>query len=95
MMDDEFGNDILTLTDDDGNVLEVEHLDTIEHNGSIYMAFLPAEMSVDDSYDLIVMKVEKTEGSEEEILATLEDEVELSEVFAIFAERLEQSFEDE
>ena len=44
----EYGNDILTLTDDDGNTLELEHLDTLEYQGDTYMAFIPAEMSVED-----------------------------------------------
>ena len=43
-MSEEYGNDFITLTDEDGNEIELEHLDTVEYNNQTYMAFLPAEM---------------------------------------------------
>ena len=94
-MNEEYGNDILTLTDDEGNEIQVEHLSSIEHNGGMYMAFLPATMDLEDSYELIIMKVEKQEGSDEEVLATLTNETELQEVFEIFSQELEEMFEEE
>jgi uncharacterized protein YrzB (UPF0473 family) len=91
----EYGNDILTLTDDDGNTLELEHLDTLEYQGDTYMAFIPAEMSVEDEYELMILRVEPEEGTGEEILATIEDEDLLQTVFQIFSERLENYFEEQ
>ena len=32
-MSEEYGNDFITLTDEDGNEIELEHLDTVEYNG--------------------------------------------------------------
>ena len=32
-MSEEFGPDFITVTDEDGNEFELEHLDTIEYNG--------------------------------------------------------------
>ena len=90
----EYGNDILTLTDDDGNTLELEHLDTLEYQGDTYMAFIPAEMSVEE-YELMILRVEPEEGTGEEILATIEDEDLLQTVFQIFSERLENYFEEQ
>ena len=92
-MSDEYGNDFITLIDEDGQEVELEHLDTVEYNGNTYMAFLPAKMELEDSYELIIMKVEKENG--EDILVTLDDEDELGEMFQIFSERLEDSFEDD
>ncbi len=92
-MSEEYGNDYVTLTDEDGNELELEHLDTLEYKGNTYFAFIPAEMELSESYELIIMKVEEEDG--EEILVTLDDEDELDEMFQIFSERLEDSFEDE
>ena len=40
-MSEEFGPDFITVTDEDGNEFELEHLDTLEHEGTIYMAFFP------------------------------------------------------
>lgn len=92
-MSEEYGNDYVVLTDENGVEVELEHLDTVEYNDNIYMAFIPAEMKLEESYELIIMKVEK-EG-DEDILVTLEDEDELDEMFQIFSERLEDTFEDE
>lgn len=93
-MSDEYGNDYVVLTDEDGQEIELEHLDTVEYNGQTYMAFLPTEMSLDDAYELIIMKVE-LEDDGEEMLVTLDDEDEEAEMFQIFSERLEETFEDE
>ncbi|HIU43934.1 MAG TPA: DUF1292 domain-containing protein [Candidatus Ventrousia excrementavium] len=92
-MSEEYGNDYVTLTDENGNELELEHLDTLEYNGNTYFAFIPAEMQLEESYELIIMKSEEENG--EEILVTLDDEDELDEMFQIFSERLEETFEDE
>lgn len=91
----EYGNDILTLTDDEGNTLELEHLDTLEHQGETYMAFIPAEMSVEDEYELMILRMEPDEQTGEEILATIQDEQLLEQVFQLFSERLENYFEEQ
>ena len=93
-MSEEYGNDFVVLTDEDGREIELEHLDTVEYNGQTYMAFLPTEMSLDDAYELIIMKVE-LEDDGEEMLVTLDDEDEEAEMFQIFSERLEETYEEE
>ncbi len=40
-MSEEFGPDFITVTDEDGNDFELEHLDTLEYNNEVYMAFSP------------------------------------------------------
>ena len=92
-MADELEKNILILTDEDGKDFEVEHLDTVEYNNQVYAAFIPAEMSLEDSYELIMKIVLEENG--DEVLVTLEDEDEEAELFQIFCERLEESFEDE
>ena len=42
-MQEEYGGNFITVTDEDGNEFELEHLDTIEWNGQTYLAFFPAE----------------------------------------------------
>ena len=83
-MDNQFGSDYITLTDDEGNSFELEYLDTIEHNNRIYMAFVPAgEEAVDDpDYGYILLRVEQENG--EEILATIDDAEELNAVYDEF-----------
>ena len=40
-MSEEFGPDFITVTDEDGNDFELEHLDTLEYNNEVYMPFSP------------------------------------------------------
>ncbi len=93
-MKSEYGNDFITLVDDEGKEIELEHLDTVEYNDETYMAFLPANMSLDDAYELVILKVE-VQPDGEEMLVTLDDEDEEDEMFQIFSERLEETFEDD
>ena len=41
-MSEEFGPDFITITDEEGNDIELELVDALEHNGQTYMAFFPA-----------------------------------------------------
>ncbi|MFB0921466.1 MAG: DUF1292 domain-containing protein [Oscillospiraceae bacterium] len=83
-MNEDFGNDIITITDDEGNEYVLEHLHTLEHKGSFYMAFLPTDIDEDDEdYGLIILKVIVENG--EEILGSIDDSDELEEVYELFA----------
>ncbi len=93
-MSDEYGGNFVSLTDEDGNEIELEHLDTIEYNGAVYMAFFPAEEAdeeghppeEDEEAGLIILKVVEIDGEEQ--LATLDDEEELEAVYQQFMEAL-------
>ena len=98
-MSDEYGGNFVSLTDEDGNEIELEHLDTIEYDSAGYMAFFPVEEAdengeapeeEDEEAGLIILKVVDVDGEEQ--LATLEDEEELDRVYQQFMEFL---FEDE
>ena len=97
-MSEEFGPDFITVTDEDGNEFELEHLDTLEYNGQTYMAFFPAvqgeekgdgvqEVDLDDEeYGLIILKAVNVDGEEQ--LSTLDSEEELELVYQQFMEVL-------
>ncbi len=95
-MSEEFGPDFVSIIDEDGNEFELEHVDTIEYNGQIYMAFFPADTDDEDKEDeetedgLIILKVVVVDGEEQ--LSTLDSEEELEEVYDKFMEDL---FQDE
>lgn len=40
-MSEEYGANFITVTDEEGNEFELEHLDTIEFQGQTYLAFFP------------------------------------------------------
>ena len=91
-MSEEYGNDFITLTDEEGNELELEHLDTLEYEGETYMAFVqandtPEEVLDEDSAELIILKVEPEDG--EDMLVTIDDDDLLDTIFNLFVERLE------
>ena len=82
-----FGSDFVTITDEEGNDFELEHLDTLEIDDQLYMAFLPADMDVnDEDYGVVILKVEY--DGDEEILVTIDNDEECEEIFARFSERL-------
>ena len=89
-MSEEYGPDFITITDEDGNDIELEFLDALEHNGQTYMAFYPAvEEEADEDgedYGLIILKSIEEDG--EELLSTLDSDEELNEVYDLFMERL-------
>ena len=86
-MSEEFGPDFVSVTDDEGNEFELEHLGTVEHQGTTYMAFLPADMDEqDEDYGMILLKVIQENG--EELLADIDDEQELDTVYDLFMEQL-------
>lgn len=92
-MSEEFGPNFVTVTDEEGNDIELEHLDTLEYNGETYMAFFPAQFAdaeeepVDDEeYGLIILKVIQENG--EELLSSVDDEEELEAVYEQFMEIL-------
>ena len=86
-MSGDYGNDFVTITDDDGNEFELEHLDTLEINGGLYMAFLPADMDEDDDdFGMVILKV--VVENDEEVFTTVDDENELMAVYETFIERI-------
>ena len=91
-MNDEFGPNFVTLTDDEGNDIELEYVDALAHNGTTYMAFFPVveEDSEDEEneeeYGLVILKSQMENG--EEFLVTIDDEEEIDKVYDLFMEQI-------
>lgn len=92
-MDNKFGADIITLTDDEGNEFEFEHIDTIELKGKMYLAFTEAnENQTDENVsEIIILRLDKDENGEE-VLSTVDDESELEAAYEAF---MEEAFDDD
>ena len=103
-MEENFGPDFITVTDEDGNDFELELVDTLEHQGVTYYAMFPAveedeatgqpqDVDADDEeYGLVIMKAIEENG--EELLSTLDSDEELDEVYELFMERFFQDEEE-
>ena len=89
-MGDEFGPTFITVTDENGDEIELEYVDSLEYDGVTYTAFFPAEVEGDDAPEeelgLIILKTIVENG--EEILSTLDSDEELSAVYDLFMEQL-------
>ena len=104
-MEDNFGPDFITVTDEDGNDFELELVDTLEHQGVTYYAMFPAveaddetgepkDVDADDEeYGLVIMKTIVENG--EELLSTLDSDEELDTVYELFMERFFQDEDEE
>ncbi len=94
---EDYGNDLVTVVDDDGKEHEFEVLDRIETDDKKYIALLPVFESktdlLDDSGELIILSVSEENG--ETVLEPIEDEDEFDEIGAIFEERLSEYFDFE
>lgn len=94
-MSKEFGNDFMTIIDDDGNEFNLELLDTIDYNGETFSAFLPADMDEDDpDYGLILLSVAEDENGDE-LFESIDDEEKLEEVHNMFITIFEAEEDDE
>ncbi len=99
-MSEAFGPNFITLTDEDGNDIELEYVDALEHNGQTYMAFFPVVEDEDDpqaeaeaeEYGLVILKSIMENG--EELLSTLDSDEELNEIYDLFMEQLLEDEED-
>ena len=93
-MSDDFGSDLVTIIDDEGNEFELEVIESMDYNGQTYMAFLPADMSEDDpDYGFILLRVVEDENGEE-VFESIDDEDELQDVYERFMVLLYDDEED-
>lgn len=90
-MSEAMDNNLVTLTDEDGVEMEFEHIDTIEMDGETYLAFIPANLAVEDEAEVVVLKVVEENG--EEILISIDNEDELMTAYNKFMERVEEMYE--
>ncbi len=79
---------ILSLTDEEGNEVELELVDSVDYEGKEYLILLPPE---EEAAEVIILEVEPHADGTETYL-TIDDEEVLNAVFAIFQERFKDFF---
>lgn len=92
-MSEDFGAELFTITDDDGNEIVLEYVDTLELDGVQYLAFFPTvedEDEDDEDLGLVILKVIRENG--EDLLSTPDSDEELTRAYDAF---MEQLFEEE
>ncbi len=88
---EEFGAEIISITDEDGVEYELEVLARVEYEGLEYLALTPAN-AADEAEELEVSILKSVYEDGEPILVAIEDEDELEEVYDLL---MEQIFDDE
>ena len=92
-MSELFGDDFITITDEDGVEYELEVLVSVEYQGSTYLGVCPAGLDEDAELEVSVLKVVEEDG--EEILEAVTDEDELASVYELLLAEYEEEPEDE
>ncbi len=94
---EEYNPDLISLQNDEGKEYNFEVLDAIETDTGRYLALLPTfddpQALLDDSGELVIVKVMEEDG--EEYYCEIEDDDEYETVADAFVDRLEDFFEIE
>ena len=83
--------ELLTLTDENGNETTFEYLDVIEYEGKEYLLLLPT----DESGEIVILEIEPGDEANENYLSVTDEDL-LNAVYAIFKEKYKDilTFED-
>ena len=79
---------LLSLTDEEGNEVEFELIDSVDYEGAEYLILLPPE---EEAAEVVSLEVEPHKDGTESYLS-VDDEATLNAVFAIFKERFQDFF---
>lgn len=84
--------ELLTLTDENGEDVEFEYLDSIDYEGKEYIVLLPAD---ENDNEVLILEVEPVDEENENYIS-VKDEAVLEAVYAIFKDRFKDilTFED-
>ena len=92
-MTEDFGSDYMTIADEDGTEYELEVLSSLEYNGAVYLAVIPAGAEDEDELQVSILK--SVEEDSESILCAVEDPQELETVYGLIMEDLYEEEADE
>ena len=92
-LEDEDLNNIIILSDENGEDVQFEFLDLIEYDSEEYVVLLPVlEDGEEDDGEVVILKVEDTGDEEEESYVSVDDEETLNAVFEIFKDKFKDEF---
>ena len=80
LLEDEEQDNILTLTDENGEDVDFEYLDTIKYEGKEYIVLMPLD---EESNEIVILEVQPVDEELENYVA-VSDEAILDAVYAIF-----------
>ena len=93
---EDYGNDYVTLVDENGVEREFEIVDSLVTENNEYFALIPTETAENidsDDGELVILKVVEENG--EEFLEPIEDDEEFEAISEVFMDRLEELYDFE
>ena len=85
-------DNIIVLTDENGEETEFELVDVIQYEEKEYVVLLPTD---ENAEEVLIMNSEATDNEDEDILTPVEDEKTLQAVYEIFKEHAADLFDFE
>ena len=83
ILQEEEQTNILTLTDENGEDVDFEYLDSVEYEGKEYLVLMPAE---ELATEIVILEVEPIDEENENYLSVGDENV-LNAVYEIFKDR--------
>ena len=85
----EYGDNIISISDDEGNDFELLVLDEADMNGVHYLALTEAKNpEEEENLEVIILKVIQDEESGEDLLSTVDSDDELEAIYRIFEDQM-------
>lgn len=93
-MDQDYGANIISITDEDGVEYELEVLSTVTYQGAEYLALTPVDPDEgDEELEVSILKSVTEDG--EPMLLAVEDEEELEAVYDLLMQSLFDDIEED
>lgn len=89
---EEENENYITLTDDDGNDVSFEILDTVEHNDRLYAVLLPFD---EDDDGIVILEIVPGDDPEYDDFVAVEDDSLLEEIYSEFKKNYNGEYEFE
>lgn len=90
-MEQDYGANYISITDEDGVEYELEVLSTVTYKGAEYLALTPADAD-EDAEELEVSILKSVMDGDEPVLVAVEDDAELEAVYDLLMQTM---FEDD
>ena len=85
----EYGDNIISISDDEGNDFELLVLDEADMNGVHYLALTEAKNpEEEENLEVIILKVIQDEESGEDLHSTVDSDDELEAIYQIFEDQM-------
>lgn len=93
--EEELPEGIIELTDEDGVTSQFEYLTTLDHEGEMYVVLMLVEdeEADDEEGEVLILKIEKDEETDEDIYVSVDDEAVSQAVFEKFLALMEEEEE--